>query len=195
MSRHYNARVRRDHLSKNPKSPRLHRCHYCGKPLLEDGLTLDHKIAQNQGGDSSHANIVKACRDCNMLKGSSDYAAFKAWKLPEKQARLAGLPVPELGRRPNAPTSLKTSRVKITPARLAALRAFAGGAVCLPAGDLIEAGKRLGGCSPETTRIFEQRGWIERCAPPAAWSVVYVWRITDSGRVALERIESRSCTR
>jgi 5-methylcytosine-specific restriction endonuclease McrA len=43
-------------------------CHYCGKKVGGDGLTLDHVVPVARGGCSTKGNVVPACRDCNQKK-------------------------------------------------------------------------------------------------------------------------------
>lgn len=50
-------------------------CHYCGTQMH---LSIDHIVPEFRGGTSDLSNLVTACRNCNSLKGTSDYATFKA---------------------------------------------------------------------------------------------------------------------
>lgn len=50
-----------------------YKCLYCGST---EKLTLDHKIAKNNGGKNILANIALACWECNKKKGIQDY---KIW--------------------------------------------------------------------------------------------------------------------
>lgn len=43
-------------------------CHYCGRQVGAEGLTLDHVIPVARGGKSVRSNCVPACRDCNAKK-------------------------------------------------------------------------------------------------------------------------------
>ena len=43
-------------------------CHYCGKKVGADELTLDHIVPVSRGGCSNKGNLVPACRDCNQKK-------------------------------------------------------------------------------------------------------------------------------
>jgi 5-methylcytosine-specific restriction endonuclease McrA len=47
-----------------------YRCQYCGekKPIAE--LTYDHVVPRRTGGRTEWTNIVTACQDCNLRKGS-----------------------------------------------------------------------------------------------------------------------------
>ena len=45
------------------------RCQYCGKKFPMPELSLDHVIPRSQGGESTWANIVCACTECNKRKG------------------------------------------------------------------------------------------------------------------------------
>ena len=46
-------------------------CQYCGDQFRTQELTFDHVIPRSRGGRTSWDNIVTACRDCNITKGSS----------------------------------------------------------------------------------------------------------------------------
>lgn len=56
------------------------RCYYCGKLLASDNLSAqvhhDHMVPIVYGGTHDVANIVLACRTCNLDKGSMLYADF-----------------------------------------------------------------------------------------------------------------------
>ena len=45
-------------------------CQYCKTRLPSESLTFDHVIPRSRGGVSSWSNVVTACQDCNLLKGS-----------------------------------------------------------------------------------------------------------------------------
>lgn len=47
-------------------------CFYCGKKSYRDGaeLHVDHVIPRHLGGKSSPNNLVTACKECNLQKGS-----------------------------------------------------------------------------------------------------------------------------
>ncbi len=45
-------------------------CQYCGDEFRTSDLTFDHVIPRSRGGRTSWDNIVAACHDCNLLKGS-----------------------------------------------------------------------------------------------------------------------------
>lgn len=45
-------------------------CQYCGDPFKTQELTFDHVIPRSRGGRTVWDNIVTACRDCNLTKGS-----------------------------------------------------------------------------------------------------------------------------
>ncbi|MBD2480424.1 HNH endonuclease [Planktothrix sp. FACHB-1365] len=45
-----------------------HSCQYCG--YTGDDLTLDHVIPRSRGGGDSWENLVSACVQCNVRKGS-----------------------------------------------------------------------------------------------------------------------------
>lgn len=56
-----------------------HICHYCGKPLPSNELTLDHKEARSRRPDlrNVQANLVPACYTCNALKGSLSHDEYR----------------------------------------------------------------------------------------------------------------------
>ena len=54
-----------------------HRCWYCGS---EEKLTLDHILAQANGGKSSWKNLITSCQNCNHEKGDMDVGKFCALK-------------------------------------------------------------------------------------------------------------------
>jgi len=47
-----------------------HVCQYCGHKFERGELTLDHVIPRSRGGNSTWENIVLACLECNIRKGS-----------------------------------------------------------------------------------------------------------------------------
>ena len=53
-------------------------CQYCGDPLTEREITLDHVIPQADGGKTTWDNVVIACGDCNNRKGSR--APVNQWR-------------------------------------------------------------------------------------------------------------------
>lgn len=59
-------------------------CHYCGKKLLEQQMTLDHKVPWSLGGSDALENLVIACRSCNQAKGIMSYQDFKRQRKPRK---------------------------------------------------------------------------------------------------------------
>ncbi|CAB4152160.1 HNHc domain containing protein [uncultured Caudovirales phage] len=61
-------------------------CHYCGEPLTEATLTLDH-IKNRSSYKSMHmkydvSNLVACCSKDNILKGSVSYERFVAKYYP-----------------------------------------------------------------------------------------------------------------
>jgi len=48
-------------------------CIYCGHSSFSDGIELhvDHVMPLDKGGSSLAKNLVAACKDCNVAKGSS----------------------------------------------------------------------------------------------------------------------------
>ena len=43
-------------------------CHYCGRNVGADALTMDHVIPVARGGRSTRGNCVPCCKDCNSRK-------------------------------------------------------------------------------------------------------------------------------
>lgn len=43
-------------------------CHYCGRQVGADNLTMDHAIPVARGGRSTKGNCVPCCKECNNLK-------------------------------------------------------------------------------------------------------------------------------
>ncbi|OIP91051.1 MAG: HNH endonuclease [Syntrophobacteraceae bacterium CG2_30_61_12] len=44
------------------------RCHYCGRPVARELLTMDHVVPLARGGRSTRGNLVPCCKDCNNKK-------------------------------------------------------------------------------------------------------------------------------
>lgn len=65
-------RVKRVWLQENRQES--YNCHYCGKYLLPNELTLDHYIPRSRRPDLrfEFANLVPCCWECNGRKGSKD---------------------------------------------------------------------------------------------------------------------------
>ena len=64
------------------------KCRYCGKkPTRENPLTKDHVVPIARSGPDRHDNIVAACRQCNMAKGSQAVEEF----LKTRKKRLASV--------------------------------------------------------------------------------------------------------
>lgn len=57
--------VIRNHVSSLP-----HFCRWCGRDLTETEWHIDHVIPISRGGDHIVSNIVKACYECNVSRGS-----------------------------------------------------------------------------------------------------------------------------
>lgn len=43
-------------------------CHYCGRHVGRENLTMDHVVPLARGGRSSKGNLVPACKECNNRK-------------------------------------------------------------------------------------------------------------------------------
>lgn len=160
-------------------------CHYCGVPLSRESVTVDHKIAKSRDGGHARGNLLPCCLDCNNEKGNADYESFKAWKLPEKQARLNGAAVPDLPEFPKVKPRVIGGE-NLFPKHFRVLEILSKpGAYALPSGRIpfrfLDG--RMGSLSGEVALTLEQKGWIERSrAPKEEKGVVFVWRVTESGR-------------
>lgn len=53
-------------------------CLYCGTAIGWSGTEMDHIVARASGGNSTRANLVAVCRDCNAAKGKDPFAVFAA---------------------------------------------------------------------------------------------------------------------
>ena len=49
-------------------------CRYCGRDDVP--LTVDHLVCWEEGGPSSEANMVSACKKCNKVRGNTKYAEW-----------------------------------------------------------------------------------------------------------------------
>jgi 5-methylcytosine-specific restriction endonuclease McrA len=47
-------------------------CRYCGNNKI--ALTVDHLVRWEEGGPSTEANMLSACRKCNKVRGDKSYA-------------------------------------------------------------------------------------------------------------------------
>ncbi|MFO8089385.1 MAG: HNH endonuclease [Desulfatiglandaceae bacterium] len=43
-------------------------CHYCGREVGRENLTMDHIVPLSRGGKSTKGNIVACCKECNNKK-------------------------------------------------------------------------------------------------------------------------------
>lgn len=46
-------------------------CHYCGRHVGNNNLTMDHVIPLSRGGRSTKGNLVPCCKKCNTAKQSN----------------------------------------------------------------------------------------------------------------------------
>ncbi|MBN2233249.1 MAG: HNH endonuclease [Deltaproteobacteria bacterium] len=44
------------------------RCHYCGRRVPPEALTMDHVVPLARGGRSVKGNVVPCCKECNNRK-------------------------------------------------------------------------------------------------------------------------------
>lgn len=56
-------------------------CHYCGRNVGAENLTLDHVIPVARGGKSTKGNCVPCCKECNNEKKASTPAELIIDKL------------------------------------------------------------------------------------------------------------------
>lgn len=49
-----------------------YRCRYCGRDDVP--LTVDHLVLWEEGGPSTEANLLSACKKCNRARGNMQYA-------------------------------------------------------------------------------------------------------------------------
>lgn len=47
------------------------KCRYCGRKSDEVALDVDHVVPSSLGGPDTPTNLVSACKDCNLGKGTS----------------------------------------------------------------------------------------------------------------------------
>ncbi len=59
-------RLRRTHWWNNRIEKGV--CHYCGRQVGRDHLTMDHVVPLARGGLSKKGNLVPACKACNNKK-------------------------------------------------------------------------------------------------------------------------------
>lgn len=55
------------------------RCHYCGKYMPKEKITVDHMFPQDFGGPTITNNLIPACKTCNNEKNNmtkNEYLAF-----------------------------------------------------------------------------------------------------------------------
>lgn len=69
-----------------------YQCVYCGRPMGEVQLTIDHFVPLEMGGKNDTSNYLSACRRCNKDKGgmaARDWCALKGLNYNEFVRRLA----------------------------------------------------------------------------------------------------------
>lgn len=173
-------------------------CHYCGVVLTEKNTSVDHVMPRSKGGEDDFSNLVFACKKCNSLKGSGDYETFKAWKLPEKQARLSGRKIPDIGVAPGQIETVLINKTKMPLSDFETLRALSDKKAFLaPAGGLpsrrhcrlyLFHGLTL--ASNETVLRLKKQKWIEESKTPKGLPFVFVWRLSAAGREYLNAIDN-----
>lgn len=52
-------------------------CAYCGTPLTEETMTIDHIVPKVQGGTKALTNCYAACKRCNSLKSNKSLKHFR----------------------------------------------------------------------------------------------------------------------
>ncbi len=55
-------------------------CHYCGRRLTLDQMTIDHIVPLSRGGGHIPGNVAVCCNDCNQLKGDMLASEFLDWR-------------------------------------------------------------------------------------------------------------------
>lgn len=93
-------------------------CHYCGKHLVWEEMTIDHKHPLGLGGNHKLSNLVIACHECNAAKGMIPYPVYMEMlqkaqaslsdALPESENPDLESPVKEL----DSPTFQECNRVE-----------------------------------------------------------------------------------
>lgn len=73
-------------------------CVYCGRSSPEVTLHADHARSHKDGGEDIHANLVTACSDCNLGKGSGSVSVRSAGTEREGLVGLFGLWLHEDGK-------------------------------------------------------------------------------------------------
>jgi hypothetical protein len=51
-------------------------CFYCARLVTIENAVLDRVVAEAEGGDNSHRNIVAACHECNSIKQATPAEDF-----------------------------------------------------------------------------------------------------------------------
>ena len=70
------------------------KCQYCGSI---DELTFDHVLPRAQGGKTTWENVVAACSDCNLKKGSGEPNKDKVGSISIAQIEeIAKIKLPDL---------------------------------------------------------------------------------------------------
>jgi 5-methylcytosine-specific restriction endonuclease McrA len=66
-------------------------CQYCGDKVSRDNFTYDHVIPRSQGGQTTWANVVISCMDCNQRKGGRTpvQANMRLLSVPVKPKKLS----------------------------------------------------------------------------------------------------------
>jgi 5-methylcytosine-specific restriction endonuclease McrA len=82
-------------------------CHYCGRKVHPNNLTMDHIIPLSRGGTSIKENIAASCKECNRTKSHMLPAEWSAYLDRLKAKSLPGAsPTVE----PDSDTSEEKSR-------------------------------------------------------------------------------------
>lgn len=59
-------------------------CIYCGHPLTEETMEIDHIVPKSRGGTGEYENKVCACPRCNAMKQDMDVTEFIRSMPPKK---------------------------------------------------------------------------------------------------------------
>lgn len=73
-------------------------CHYCGRLVGAEQLTMDHLVPVARGGRTTKGNIVPACHACNATKRALTPAEQILSELEREAAKGNGAPDREEGR-------------------------------------------------------------------------------------------------
>lgn len=91
-------RIREELLATSPH------CHWCGNPLDESTITIDHRVPRSRGGSNRRSNLVPSCKRCNVAKG--DKLPHEFWRALAS-GEVAGAAGKSPARRPSPVASIE----------------------------------------------------------------------------------------